>query len=287
VSAVVIDGAALARSVYGKLAERVRKLADAGVRPGLGAIQVGDNPASTIYVGGKVKACSAIGVHSEVRKLPADVTEAAILAAIEAFNRSPAIHGILVQLPLPSHVSAERVTQAIAVEKDVDGFTWHNLGALVAGHPALAPCTPTGVMAMLDHYAIPLEGRRAVVIGRSTEVGKPMALMLIARGATVTVCNSRTRNLPEITAAADILVVAAGKAGLVTAGMIKPGAAVIDIGINRRADGKICGDIDYAGVAEVAGFVSPVPGGVGPMTVAMLIANTVVAAERMSRTAAP
>lgn len=286
-SAVVIDGAALARTVYGQLAERVRKLADAGVRPGLGAIQVGDDPASTIYVGGKVKACSATGIHSEVRKLSANVTEVEILDAIDAFNRSPSIHGILVQLPLPSHISAERVTQSIAVHKDVDGFTWQNLGALVAGHPALAPCTPSGVMAMLDHYRIPIEGRSAVVIGRSTEVGKPMALMLIARGATVTVCNSRTRDLPGITAAADILVVAAGKVGLVTAGMIKPGAAVIDVGINRRPDGKICGDIDYAGVAERAGFVTPVPGGVGPMTVAMLIANTVAAAERAGSGAAP
>jgi methylenetetrahydrofolate dehydrogenase (NADP+) / methenyltetrahydrofolate cyclohydrolase len=283
VTAVVIDGNALARNVYADLTRRVAALDAAGIRPGLAAVQVGDNPASTIYVGRKVKACTAIGVHSEVHKLAEDATEAELLALVARLNQDVTVHGILVQLPLPRHMHAETVTQAIAVEKDVDGFTHVNLGGLLAGRALFAPCTPSGVMALLDHYRIAMEGRHAVVIGRSNEVGKPMSLLLVNRGATVTVCNSKTPDLAGHTRRADILVVAAGKPALVTRDMVKEGAAVIDVGINRLPDGKICGDVDYAGALTRAGYITPVPGGVGPMTVALLIANTVIAAERRLR----
>ena len=282
-TARILDGAAMAREVLDALAPRVAALARRSVKPGLATIVVGDNPASRVYVRNKLRACAEVGVHAELHELPADCGEAAILGKVEALNRADTIHGMIVQLPLPSAVNSRRVLQSIAIEKDVDGFNWANLGALVDGELKLAPCTPLAVMTMLDRAAISIEGAHAVVIGRSSIVGKPLALMLIARGATVTVCNSRTPDLGAHTRSADILIAAAGRAGLVKADMVKPGATVIDVGINRLADGKLAGDVDYVAVKERAGAVSPVPGGVGRMTVAMLVANTVAAAERMMR----
>ena len=276
----VIDGVAAAGEVLARLKERVAALNRRDIRPALAAVLVGDNAASRIYLRNKRRACEAAGVRSEVHELPADSPTHTLLAAIERLNADPGVHGIIVQLPLPQQIDAARVAQAIAPAKDVDGLTWTSLGALVAGHPVFEPCTPLGVTALLDHAGIAVDGRQAVVIGRSTIVGKPMALMLMARGATVTICHSRTRELPAHTRRADILVVAAGRAGLVTGDMVKPGAAVIDVGINRLPGGKLTGDVDLASVRAVAGHVTPVPGGVGPMTVAMVIANTVLAAER-------
>jgi methylenetetrahydrofolate dehydrogenase (NADP+)/methenyltetrahydrofolate cyclohydrolase len=276
----VIDGVAAAGELLARLKERVAALSRRGIQPALAAVLVGDNPASRIYLRNKRRACEASGVHSEVHELPADSPTRALLAMIEKLNADSRVHGIIVQLPLPQQIDAARVVQAIAPAKDVDGLTWTSLGALVAGHPVFEPCTPRGVMALLDHAGVAIDARQAVVIGRSTIVGKPMALMLMARGATVTICHSRTRDLPAHTRRADILVVAAGRAGLVTGDMVKPGAAVIDVGINRAPGGKLAGDVDMASVRAVAGCVTPVPGGVGPMTVAMVIANTVLAAER-------
>jgi methylenetetrahydrofolate dehydrogenase (NADP+) / methenyltetrahydrofolate cyclohydrolase len=278
-TAILLDGAAIARQVYSDLEQRVAALNRRGVRPGLAAIEVGGNPASRLYIKNKVRACAAAGLYSEVHDLPGDCTESALLAELDQLNRNPLIHGIIVQLPLPSDIDAGRVVQSIAAEKDVDGFGAINLGALVRGRPHFTPGTPLGVLTMLDHVGIPIEGRNAVVVGRSAIVGKPMALLLITRSATVTVCHSKTVNLADCTRRADILVVAAGSAGLVTGDMIKPGAVVIDIGINRIADGKIVGDVDFDSAKAKASYLTPVPGGVGPITVAMLIANTVAAAE--------
>jgi methylenetetrahydrofolate dehydrogenase (NADP+) / methenyltetrahydrofolate cyclohydrolase len=279
-TASILDGAAMARQVYDDLGKRVASLRGAGIVPGLATVLVGDNPASRVYVRNKIKSCADVGMHAEVHELSADTTEDALLAKIAELNANAAIHGILVQLPLPRGIDPQRVLQSIALEKDVDGFSWSNLGALVDGHPQLVPCTPLGVMHMLDAANVELEGRHAVVIGRSSIVGKPMALLLIGRGATVTVCNSRTPDLASFTRNADVLVAAAGRARLVTADMVKAGAVVIDVGINRLPDGKLAGDVDYDGVKEQAGAISPVPGGVGRMTVAMLVSNTVLAAER-------
>ncbi|MBX9811766.1 MAG: bifunctional methylenetetrahydrofolate dehydrogenase/methenyltetrahydrofolate cyclohydrolase [Burkholderiales bacterium] len=279
-TARVLDGAAIARQVYSLLRQRVAALDRHGVRPGLAAVQVGDNPASRIYVRNKVRACTEAGLYSEVHSFDADCPESVVLATLDKLNRNPCIHGIIVQLPLPRSLDATRILQSIAVDKDVDGFNWRNLGALVDAHPTFVPCTPLGVMTMLDHAGIPVEGRNAVVVGRSGIIGKPMALLLIARGATVTVCNSKTADLGGFTARADILVVATGKAGLVDGTMVKPGAVVIDVGINRLPGGRLTGDVEYRSAREKASWITPVPGGVGPMTVAMLIANTVVAAER-------
>jgi len=272
----------MAREVFDELKPRVAALARHGVTPGLATVLVGDNPASRVYVRNKVKACAEVGLHAELHELSADATQDAVLAKVTALNGDAAIHGIIVQLPLPARLDAQKVLQSISIDKDVDGFNWSNLGALVDGHPRLAPCTPLGVMVMLDRAGVPIEGRHAVVIGRSSIVGKPVALMLIARGATVTVCNSKTPDLAAYTRSADILITAAGRAKLVTGAMVKPGAVVIDVGINRLPDGKLAGDVDYDGVKAVAGSISPVPGGVGRMTVAMLVANTVAAAERSS-----
>ena len=279
-TASILDGAAIARQVFTDLSPRIAALRDRGVTPGLATVVVGDNPASRVYVRNKARACEEVGVHAEIHALPAACTESQLLNEVRALNDNAAIHGIIVQLPLPRTISAERVLQSIALEKDVDGFNWSNLGALVDAHPQLVPCTPLGVMRMLEHAAVAVEGRHAVVIGRSSIVGKPMALLLINRGATVTICNSKTPSLGEYTKRADILVAAAGRAKLVTADMVKPGATVIDVGINRSAEGKLVGDVDFDAVKEVAGAISPVPGGVGRMTVAMLVANTVFAAER-------
>jgi methylenetetrahydrofolate dehydrogenase (NADP+)/methenyltetrahydrofolate cyclohydrolase len=279
-TAVVLDGAAMAREVFEELKGRVALLAGRGVTPGLATVVVGENAASRVYIRNKVKACAEVGLHAEVHELAADSSEKAVLEKVRKLNASGAIHGIIVQLPLPRGMNPQRVLQSIATEKDVDGFNWVNLGALVDGHARLAPCTPLGVITMLDRGAVAIEGRHAVVIGRSSIVGKPVALMLIARGATVTVCNSKTPNLAAFTRLADILVAAAGRPNLVTADMVKAGAVVIDVGINRLPDGKLVGDVDYAGVSARAAAISPVPGGVGRMTVAMLVANTVTAAER-------
>jgi methylenetetrahydrofolate dehydrogenase (NADP+)/methenyltetrahydrofolate cyclohydrolase len=281
-TAVVLDGAAIAREVFEELKGRVALLAGRGIMPGLATVVVGDNAASRVYIRNKVKACAEVGLHAEVHELAADSSESAVLEKVRELNASRAIHGIIVQLPLPRGVDPQRVLQSIAIEKDVDGFNWANLGALVDGHARLAPCTPLGIMNMLDRRAIAIEGRHAVVIGRSSIVGKPVALMLIARGATVTICNSKTPDLAAFTSLADILIAAAGRPRLVTADMVKPGAVVIDVGINRLPDGKLAGDVDYAAVSAKAAAISPVPGGVGRMTVAMLVANTVTAAERAS-----
>ena len=276
----VIDGVAAARELIAGLKERVAALHRVGIRPALAAVLVGDNPASRIYLRNKARACGEAGVHSQVHELAATCTAQTLVAAIEKLNSDPAVHGIIVQLPLPKQLEAVPVARTLSPAKDVDGLTWHSLGALMAGHPAFEPCTPRGVVALLDRAGVAIDARQAVVIGRSTIVGKPVALMLMARGATVTICHSRTRDLAAHTRRADILVAAAGRAGLVTADMVKPGAAVIDVGINRLPDGKLAGDVDFSSVSAVAGHLTPVPGGVGPMTVAMVIANTVLAAER-------
>jgi len=280
-AAIVIDGAAAAREVYAGLKERVAQLALANVRPGLAAVLVGDNPASKIYIRNKVRACAEAGLHSEVHALAAGTSPAELVETLARLNHEHDVHGILVQLPLPAHLDETLVARTVSAQKDVDGLTWQNLGALMAGHPRFEPCTPRGVMTMLDRAGISVEGRHAVVVGRSTIVGKPMALMLTSRSATVTVCHSRTVDLGAHTRRADILVAATGRAGLITAEMVKPGAAVIDVGINRSAGG-IVGDVDFAGVKDVAGWITPVPGGVGPMTIAMVISNTVLAAERVA-----
>lgn len=282
-TAKIIDGNAVARAVREGCRKRADALKARGITPGLAVIMVGDNPASSAYLKNKAKACTETGVHSEVHALDGGSPEHLVLTTLEKLNRDPRIHGIIVQLPLPRGLNTERITQSIAVEKDVDGFNWRNLGALVGGHPTFFPCTPLGVMELLDRAGAALEGRHAVVVGRSNIVGKPLALMLIARGATVTVCNSKTPDLGEVTRRADILVAAAGKPGLIDAAMVKPGAVVIDVGINRLPQGGIAGDVEFASVKDVASMITPVPGGVGPMTVAMLIANTITAAERLER----
>jgi len=250
------------------------------VEPGLAAVQVGDHAASKIYLRNKVRACHEVGIRSELHQLAPDCPQDALLSTLGRLNRDPRVHGILLQLPLPKHLDAERMLQAVAAEKDVDGLTWTSLGALVAGSPGFEPCTPRGVMVLIERAGIALDGRHAVVVGRSATVGKPLALMLMARGATVTICHSRTRDLGEYTRRAEVLVAAAGRPGLITGAMVRPGAAVMDVGINRLPDGRLCGDVDFASVREVAGWITPVPGGVGPMTVAMVIANTIQAAER-------
>ena len=281
--ATLIDGNALAQTVRNEVAARVSTLAAAGVKTGLAVVLVGDNPASAVYVRNKVKDCQEVGIHSILDRLPADTTEAALLARIAELNADPTIHGILVQLPLPAHIDEHRVIETIAPSKDADGFHISNVGLLMTGKPLFRPCTPYGVMKMLEHAGTVLDGAHAVVIGRSNIVGKPQALMLLAAGATVTICHSRTRNLAEHCLRADVIVAAVGKVGLVTAEMVKPGATVIDVGMNRNAQGKLCGDVDFEGVSQVAGAITPVPGGVGPMTRAMLLVNTIEAAERRAR----
>jgi methylenetetrahydrofolate dehydrogenase (NADP+) / methenyltetrahydrofolate cyclohydrolase len=279
-TAQLIDGAALAREKIVQLKQVVIGLKARGIAPGLATVLVGDDPASRIYIRNKAKACAEAGVNSIHHDLPSDSSEGDVLQLLDQLNRDPRVHGIIVQLPLPKHLDARHISQAVAVAKDADGCNWLNLGALVEGAPGILPCTPSGVMAMLDHAKIPVAGRYAVVVGRSNSVGKPAALLLIGRGATVTVCNSRTPNLGAVTRLADILIVATGKAALITGSMVKPGAAVIDVGINRLPTGKIAGDVLFDEVKAVAGWITPVPGGVGPMTVAMLVENTVNAAAR-------
>mgnify|MGYP003374841839 CR=1 FL=1 len=279
-TALRLDGAAIARELRTGFAERVERLEAAGSPPGLAVVLVGDDAASRVYVRNKVQACESIGMRSEAHVLGADATQAAVLERIAALNADARIDGILVQLPLPAHIDEFAVVEAIAAGKDVDGFRSENVGALSQGRPGFVPCTPRGVVAMLDHAGVELRGRQAVVVGRSNIVGKPMAQLLTARDATVTLCHSRTVDLAAHTRRADVLVVAAGRPKMVGAGMVKPGAVVIDVGIHRQADGTLCGDVDFDACREVASLISPVPGGVGPMTIAMLLANTLDAAER-------
>ena len=279
-TATLMDGIAVSKAIRAQLQQRVEALKARGVTPGLAVILVGDNPASQVYVRNKVKACGDVGLYSEVHAFPENVLQEAVLAKIESLNRDPKIHGILVQLPLPPHFDNDLVLEVISAEKDADGFHLYNLGGLVSGGAVFPPCTPYGVMALLDYYGIPIEGNNAVVVGRSNIVGKPVALMLLARSATVCICTSKTRDLKQFTSLADILVVATGKPKMITGDMIKQGSTVIDVGINRLPDGKLVGDVDFEGARQRAAFITPVPGGVGPMTVTMLIANTVQAAER-------
>ena len=278
-AAKIIDGKALAAELRAALAPAVAALTARGAQPGLAAILAGDDPASRAYVRNKVRACEETGVRSELHQVPAGVREQALLDCVAALNRDPRVHGILVQLPLPAHIDAERVLSAVRAAKDVDGFHAQNLGLLARGTPRFVPCTPAGVMRLLEHAGVPLAGSHAVVIGRSSIVGKPLALLLLQRDATVTICHSKTAHLAELASRADVLVAATGRAGMVGAAMVKPGACVVDVGTSRSAEGRLSGDVDFAAVREVAGWITPVPGGVGPMTVAMLVANTVHATE--------
>ena len=282
-TAQILDGKSLAAQVRAQLKEKVAQLARRGIHPGLAVILAGENPASGLYVRNKVRACEETGVRSTLFELPGSVSEHELLFTVEDLNQDPAVHGILVQLPLPAHVDASRVLAAVSPRKDVDGFHAENLGALLAGQPRFVPCTPAGVMRLLDHARVPLAGRRAVVIGRSTIVGKPLALLLLQRDATVTWCHSKTRDMESVTKTADILVAAAGRPKLVGAAMVKPGACVIDVGINRLPDGGLAGDVDFDAVKDVAGWITPVPGGVGPMTVAMLLENCLQAAAPITQ----
>ena len=279
-SAHIIDGNALAQHWREQVARDCVALQARGVKPGLAVLLVGDNPASQVYVRNKVKACEQAGLHSVLEQLPADLSESDLLARVEALNRDPLIHGILVQLPLPAHIDAHKVIEAIDPAKDVDGFHVASAGALMTGMPGFWPCTPHGCMKMLESIGYTLSGKHAVVIGRSNIVGKPMALMLLAQNATVTICHSRTVNLKAITLQADVIVAAVGQRNTVTADMVKPGAVVIDVGMNRNEAGKLCGDVDFEAVRHVAGHITPVPGGVGPMTIAMLLVNTLESARR-------
>jgi methylenetetrahydrofolate dehydrogenase (NADP+)/methenyltetrahydrofolate cyclohydrolase len=281
-SAKIIDGKAIAQEVRAEWKVRADALKARGVTPGLAVIIVGEDPASKVYVANKVKACAELGLHSEHIVMPADTSEAALLAQIASLNANAKIHGILVQLPVPKHIDSNKVLEAISPDKDVDGFHQMNVGALVTGNTKFPPCTPYGAMKLLEKSGVSIEGKHAVVIGRSNIVGKPMALMLLQQNATVTICTSKTVDLEKFTRDADILVVATGRPKMITGNMIKPGAAVIDVGINRLPDGKLCGDVDFDSAKEVAGWITPVPGGVGPMTITMLVANTVQAAERIA-----
>lgn len=279
-SALLMDGVALSREIRQSLQTRVAALTARARAPGLAVVLVGEDPASQVYVRNKVKACGETGIRSEMILLPADVSEAQLLSRLQALNADVRIDGILVQLPLPPQLRSEAVLETIAADKDVDGFHVQSLGSLVAGRKGFVPCTPAGCMALLDRAGVQIDGRDAVVVGRSNIVGKPAALLLLQRNATVTICTSRTRDLAAHTRRADILLVAAGRQGLVRGEMIKPGAAVIDVGIHRRPDGKLTGDVDFDSARQVAGWITPVPGGVGPMTITMLLANTVASAER-------
>jgi methylenetetrahydrofolate dehydrogenase (NADP+)/methenyltetrahydrofolate cyclohydrolase len=280
-TASIIDGNALSAQLRADVMRRAEALKARGITPGLAVVLVGENPASQVYVRNKVKACADAGLHSVLERYDADMTEAALLGRIDALNQDPSIHGILVQLPVPKHIDANKVIEAIAPEKDVDGFHIASAGALMVGQPGFLPCTPYGCMKMLESIGYDLRGKHAVVIGRSNIVGKPMAMLLLQQNATVTICHSGTKDLKAMTLQADVIVAAVGKVNVLTADMVKPGAVVIDVGMNRNAEGKLCGDVDYAGVREVAGHITPVPGGVGPMTITMLLVNTLESAERL------
>jgi methylenetetrahydrofolate dehydrogenase (NADP+) / methenyltetrahydrofolate cyclohydrolase len=278
-TAQLIDGKALSLQLRTEVSQGVAALRAQGITPGLAVILVGDNPASEVYVRNKVKACEDTGMHSVLERHAAQMSEADLLARIDALNQDPSIHGILVQLPLPAHIDAQRVIEAISPAKDVDGFHIASAGALMTGMPGFWPCTPFGCMKMLESIGYSLKGKHAVVIGRSNIVGKPMALMLLQANATVTVCHSGTQNLKALTLQADVIVAAVGKRNVLTADMVKPGAVVLDVGMNRNEAGKLCGDVDFEGVRQVASHITPVPGGVGPMTITMLMMNTLLAAQ--------
>jgi methylenetetrahydrofolate dehydrogenase (NADP+)/methenyltetrahydrofolate cyclohydrolase len=279
-TAQLIDGNALSKKLREEVAVRAAALAARGHKPGLAVILVGEDPASAVYVRNKVKACHEYGLHSVFEKYDASLSEADLLARIEALNNDPAIHGILVQMPLPKHINPQRVIETISTLKDVDGYSVQSAGDLMAGLPGFRPCTPYGCMKLIETTGVSLKGKQAVVIGRSNTVGKPMALLLLQANATVTVCHSATADIGHHTRQADVVVVAVGRRNTLTADMVKPGAVVIDVGMNRNDEGKLCGDVDFAGVKEVASWITPVPGGVGPMTITMLLVNTVEAAER-------
>jgi methylenetetrahydrofolate dehydrogenase (NADP+)/methenyltetrahydrofolate cyclohydrolase len=279
-TAQLIDGNALSKQLRAQVAADTAALKAKGLTPGLAVVLVGDNPASQVYVRNKVKACEDAGLHSVLEKYEATMTEADLLARVAALNHNDSIHGILVQLPLPAHIDAQKVIEAISPAKDVDGFHIASAGALMTGMKGFWPCTPYGCMKMLESIGYDLKGKHAVVIGRSNIVGKPMALMLLQKDATVTVAHSRTQNLKALTLQADVIVAAVGKRNVLTADMVKPGAVVLDVGMNRNDEGKLCGDVDFDGVKEVAGYITPVPGGVGPMTITMLLVNTLESAQR-------
>jgi methylenetetrahydrofolate dehydrogenase (NADP+) / methenyltetrahydrofolate cyclohydrolase len=278
-AARILDGKSLAAQVRSAVKHEVAALSQRGIRPGLAVVLAGDNPASRVYVRNKVRACEETGVRSELYELAASISEEALLDRVLALNDDAAVHGILVQLPLPKQIDAHKVLETIAPAKDIDGFHEANLGALLAGEPRMVPCTPAGVMRLLEHAGVALGGGHAVVIGRSNIVGKPLALLLLQKDATVTICHSKSRDLAAIARSADVLVAAVGRPKLVTGEMVKPGACVIDVGVNRLSDGSLCGDVDFAAAAAVAGSITPVPGGVGPMTIAMLLENCVRAAR--------
>jgi len=278
--AEIIDGKKIAAEIKDRIREEAKILTTEGRRPGLAAVLVGDNPASVIYVRNKRKACEEVGIYSEEHKLPASTKQDDLLSLIYRLNNDPKIHGILIQLPLPKHLDSEQVLYAVSPKKDVDGLHPNNIGYLTMGSPVFVPCTPAGVMAMLDYHKIPIEGQRAVIIGRSNLVGRPVGLLLMHRNATITVCHSRTRDIDAVCREGDILIAAIGRPRFVTADMVKEGAAVIDVGINRLPDGKLVGDVDYETVSKKAGWITPVPGGVGPMTIAMLLQNTLESAKR-------
>ncbi|MDO8375636.1 MAG: bifunctional methylenetetrahydrofolate dehydrogenase/methenyltetrahydrofolate cyclohydrolase FolD [Aquabacterium sp.] len=278
--AQLINGTALSQQIRAEVAARAAALAARGIQPGLAVILVGEDPASAVYVRNKVKACAETGLHSVLEKYDASFSEAELLARIRALNDDPAIHGILVQMPLPKHINPQRVIETISTAKDVDGYSVQSAGDLMAGLPGFRPCTPYGCMKLIESTGVSLKGKHAVVIGRSNTVGKPMALLLLAANATVTICHSATPDLGVFTRQADVVVAAVGRRNTLTADMVKPGAIVIDVGMNRNDEGKLCGDVDFAGVSPIAGWITPVPGGVGPMTITMLLVNTLESAER-------
>jgi methylenetetrahydrofolate dehydrogenase (NADP+) / methenyltetrahydrofolate cyclohydrolase len=282
-AATVIDGKALALKIRAEVSGRTAALKARGIQPSLAIIMVGDNPASQVYTRHKVNDSTETGLHATLDRYPEDMPESALLARIHALNDDASVHGILVQLPLPKHMDSQKVIEAISPAKDVDGFHVASAGALMVGRPGFWPCTPHGCMKMLESIGFELRGKNAVVIGRSNIVGKPMAVMLLQQDATVTICHSRTRDLKSFTLQADVIVAAVGKRNVLTAEMVKPGAVVIDVGMNQNDEGKLCGDVDFAGVSQVAGWITPVPGGVGPMTRAMLLVNTLEAAERAAQ----
>lgn len=279
----IIDGKKISAEIRAEITEEVKAMKAEGINPGLAVIIVGENPASQVYVRNKGKACEEVGIYSEIIRMPEETTEATLLEKIDELNARKEISGILVQLPLPKHISEEKIIAAISPEKDVDAFSEVNVGKIMIGNHHFLPCTPAGVMELIKRSGIEIAGKQAVVIGRSNIVGKPQAMLLLHANATVTICHSRTKNLAEVCRTADILVVAIGKADFVTADMVKPGACVIDVGMNRKADGKLTGDVDYASVSEVAGAITPVPGGVGPMTITMLLKNTLTAAREQNK----
>jgi methylenetetrahydrofolate dehydrogenase (NADP+)/methenyltetrahydrofolate cyclohydrolase len=283
-TARIIDGKAVAAKLRNEYRERIeRMVADHGLRPGLSVILVGEDPASQVYVRNKIRDCAEVGIRSTLIELPASIPEARLLAHIDELNADPDVHGVLIQLPLPPHVAIRNVLERVSVDKDVDGFHLYNVGGLVTGHQVFPPCTPYGVQKLLEHENIELDGRNVVVVGASNIVGKPTAMMLMQQDATVSICHKKTRDLAQYTLLADILVVAAGVPGLIIPQMVRTGAIVIDVGINRLPDGRIVGDVDFEGVRRKASFISPVPGGVGPMTRAMLLHNTLTSAERTLR----